>query len=94
MHLSIHTRHCRVPPGRQAVLKVAGIKRSTVASCLLAVGGMVAVWTGASRTVSAGLALGAILTGVHAMFRTPNLKARLSSAQHQMANGGHRDIVP
>lgn len=77
------------------MLRVAGVRRSTVASCLLAVGGLAAVWTGASRTVTAGLGLGVLLVGVHAIFRTPNLKARLSSTQHQMMNGGHRsDIVP
>lgn len=70
---------CSVPPGRQAVLKIAGVPRTHVARIALGVGAALALWTGATKSLTLGLGLGAGLVGAHAVLRTPNLRAKVST---------------
>ena len=62
-------------------MKVAGIPRSAAAPAVLALGSLAALWTGAALSLGLGVTLGAALVGTHAVFRTPNLRAKLSSYQ-------------
>ena len=48
---------------------------------MLAMGSLAALWTGAALSLGLGVTLGAALVGTHAVFRTPNLRAKLSSYQ-------------
>jgi hypothetical protein len=60
-------------------LRVAGVQRNVVARVCLGVGAALALWTGATKSWTLGLGLGLGLLGAHAAFRTPNLRAKVST---------------
>ena len=78
--LPSETPPCSVPPGRQAVIKVAGLRRSTVAATMLATGGILALCSGVVGTLTMGCGASLLCIAAHATMRKPNLKARLNAA--------------
>lgn len=63
------------------MMKVAGVPRNPLASAMLGIGGVLALWTGVTQSLLLGVAVGGSLVSTHAVFRTPNLKAKLSNYQ-------------
>lgn len=72
-----------VPPGRKPVAKIAGQDRNALGYGLLGVGSVAAWLTSAVGTLLLGAGLGSACILAHAILRSPNLKARITSARRR-----------
>jgi uncharacterized membrane protein (UPF0136 family) len=65
-------------------VKIAGIKRDTIANGLLSIGGITAMWTGAIGSLVTGVFLGTAAVVAHAVMRPPNNQAKLQNFKRKL----------
>lgn len=65
-------------------MKIAGMKRDTIANGLLGVGGVTAMMTGAISSLVTGLFMGTAVVLAHAVLRPPNMQARIQNFRRNL----------